>query len=233
MPSFLQDIPFISSQELFQNPKPLTYSSRAFLFMNSIWRPILLNFHLVALVLSAMASKAKCDQNLTFTDQDYELHVLLLSRSKLKSSLRTSTLMAGFALVRSLAFLCYTRQCNNSVEFLSGGVWDIDVYSALFLRLQWLKWKWARLHPQACWYHLPCTLHFLSSFIFFHLYLQHAYFQNWRLWVPTLTWAFQGNWLRGGTSSYAGFSPTLSVLSYFLWSWFLWLMWSSILVMSL
>ena len=46
-----------------------------------------------------MATRQKVDHNLTFTDQDYELHVLLLSRSKVKSSLKTSTLMAGFALV--------------------------------------------------------------------------------------------------------------------------------------
>lgn len=74
-----------------------------------------------------MASKPKCD--LTFTDQDYELHVLLLSRSKLKSSLRTSTLMAGFALVRNLPFV---RQAITKFEFLSGGVWDIGVCTLLF-----------------------------------------------------------------------------------------------------
>ena len=33
------------------------------------------------------------------TDQDYEMHVLIISKSRLKSSIGTSTLMAGFALV--------------------------------------------------------------------------------------------------------------------------------------
>ena len=33
------------------------------------------------------------------TDVEYELHVLMLSKSKLKSSIRSSTLLAGFALV--------------------------------------------------------------------------------------------------------------------------------------
>lgn len=60
-----------------------------------------------------MASRRKVDHNLTFTDQDYEMHMLLLSKSKVKSSLKTSTLMAGFALVRigigSLCGTCGTR----------------------------------------------------------------------------------------------------------------------------
>lgn len=33
------------------------------------------------------------------SDRDYEMHVLLISKSRLKSSIGTSTLMAGFALV--------------------------------------------------------------------------------------------------------------------------------------
>ncbi len=33
------------------------------------------------------------------TDQEYEMHVLVISKSRLKSSIGTSTLMAGFALV--------------------------------------------------------------------------------------------------------------------------------------
>ena len=33
------------------------------------------------------------------SDKDYEMHVLLISKSRLKSSIGTSTLMAGFALV--------------------------------------------------------------------------------------------------------------------------------------
>ena len=34
------------------------------------------------------------------TDYDHEMHALLLSKSRVKSSIGTSTLMAGFALVR-------------------------------------------------------------------------------------------------------------------------------------
>ena len=42
------------------------------------------------------------------TDQDYEMYVLLISKSRLKSSIGTSTLMAGFALVFiSLASLLF------------------------------------------------------------------------------------------------------------------------------
>lgn len=33
------------------------------------------------------------------SDKDYEMHVLFISKSRLKSSIGTSTLMAGFALV--------------------------------------------------------------------------------------------------------------------------------------
>ena len=36
---------------------------------------------------------------LTVTDQEFEMHVLCISRSRLKSSMGTSTLLAGFALV--------------------------------------------------------------------------------------------------------------------------------------
>ena len=36
------------------------------------------------------------------SDQEYELHVLYLSKSKLKQSIATSTLMAGFALVSTV-----------------------------------------------------------------------------------------------------------------------------------
>lgn len=39
------------------------------------------------------------------SDQEYDLHVLYLSKSKLKQSVATSTLMAGFALVRSVNYI--------------------------------------------------------------------------------------------------------------------------------
>ena len=51
-----------------------------------------------------MSRKGVPDQE----DRDYEMHVLVISKSRLKSSIGTSTLMAGFALV------CY--ECLSLVE---------------------------------------------------------------------------------------------------------------------
>ena len=44
------------------------------------------------------------------SEQEYELHVIYLSKSKLKQSIATSTLMAGFALV-STKCLAYSHIC--------------------------------------------------------------------------------------------------------------------------
>ena len=40
------------------------------------------------------------------SDQDYNTYILLISKSRLKSSISTSTLMAGFALVSQILSPC-------------------------------------------------------------------------------------------------------------------------------
>ena len=39
-------------------------------------------------------------------DQDYQTYILIISKSRLKSSIGTSTLMAGFALVSGCNHIC-------------------------------------------------------------------------------------------------------------------------------
>ena len=47
----------------------------------------------------ALRAERRISASLAVSDQDFEMHVLCISRSKLKSSMGTSTLLAGFALV--------------------------------------------------------------------------------------------------------------------------------------
>lgn len=62
-----------------------------------------------------------------FSDSQYELHVVLLSKSRLKSSIRTSTLMSGFALVSvSVKFLSNCR----SIPLLQVAMVEIEIAAA-------------------------------------------------------------------------------------------------------
>lgn len=50
--------------------------------------------------------------------EELELHQIMLSRTKLKSSMRTSTLMAGFALVRPERVVSITIKVRGIVPLL-------------------------------------------------------------------------------------------------------------------
>lgn len=47
--------------------------------------------------------------------EELELHQIMLSRTRLKSSMRTSTLMAGFALVRTDMLRCLSSLLSTAV----------------------------------------------------------------------------------------------------------------------
>ena len=54
--------------------------------------------------------------------EELELHQIMLSRTRLKSSMRTSTLMAGFALVRAHTAVGLWSHPSNGID-PAGLVW--------------------------------------------------------------------------------------------------------------